>query len=170
MATIVTVLRKADGTAAGGQKVLFRRVTFPAAGTGATVTAGDIIATADAGGAIEQDLVAGDYEIWVGSSRRRGITVPDDSASHLLENLLLTGQSGGVIDPAPTSSKELFDDAAELADVKISPLVKFVMLMADSQQPTPSTKVLFVREATAATADGVNVIADKAGTTFTRVQ
>lgn len=170
MAEIVTILRRADGTAASGQKVLFRRDALPANASPATITAGDVSAVADGTGAISIGLVAGNYLVWVGSSRRRAITVPNDAGPYLLEELLDEGLTGAAITPTPTTQNQLFADPSAFAGVTVSPLVKFVLLLQDAQLPSPSSKVWFVREGTAAAVDGVNVIADQAGTTFTRVQ
>jgi len=106
-------------------------------------------------------------QVWVKFLPRPARLTGDvwDAAAMYSEDSEVSTSSGDSM----ASSSTLFASPSALAAVTVSSSVNFIMLMQDGQTPTPIAKVWFVREVTSSPADGVNVVADKKGTTFTRV-
>lgn len=79
-----------DGNGAGGVRMLFRAADRRARPTNTgVITAGDVLTTTTAPtGFFRVTLTPGKHHLWIGSSRRRSIVVPDAQGEYLLPDLL----------------------------------------------------------------------------------
>jgi hypothetical protein len=88
MGTLFTRIVRADGSPAYPTELVIRPVRGPVARGGGVKAAEDLLAVTDVTGFVTQPLLGGDYRIWIGSGDPRTFTMPDDDATHLLEDLL----------------------------------------------------------------------------------